>query len=98
MARKRLDPDQIGSVDHISGGSSERGSGPWGVLQATKASLKGRGGLGGAHRVLEQEETRRRRVSGDGVGELVDRSQGCTSGPADPSRRSVGVLQRSSRG
>ena len=50
--------------------TSERGSGPWGVLQATKASLKGRGGLGGAHRVLEQEETRRRRVSGDGVGEL----------------------------
>ena len=82
--------------------TSERGSGPWGVLQATKASLKGRGSLGGAHRGLEREETRHRRVSGelgsDGVAELVDRSQGCTSGPADPLRRSVGVLQRSSRG
>ena len=38
------------------------------------------------------------KLGGDGVAELVDRSQGCTSGPADPSRRSVGVLQRSSRG
>ena len=78
----------------------KRGSGPWGMLQAKKASLKGRGGLGGAHRGLEWEETRRRRVvgelGGDGVAELMDRSQGCTSGPADPSRRSVGVLQRSS--
>ena len=82
--------------------TSERGSGPWGILQATKASLKGRGGLGGAHRGLEREETWHRRVSGelgnDGVAELVYRSQGCTSGPADPSRSSVGVLERSSKG
>ena len=76
--------------------TSERGSGLWGMLQATKASLKGRGGLGGAHRGLEREETRRRGVGGeldgDGVAELMDQSQGCTSGPADTSRRSVGML------
>ena len=64
-------------------GTGVRCSGPWGLLQATKAGLKGRGEGGEAHRGSTRKMARRRGVDGDvrRRGRCGARGRGCRSTP-----------------
>ena len=64
-------------------GTGVRCSGPWGLLQATKAGLKGRGEGGEAHRGSTRKMARCRGVDGDvrRRGQCGARGRGCRSTP-----------------
>ena len=64
-------------------GTGVRCSGPWGLLQATKAGLKGRGEGGEAHRGSTRKMARCRGVDGDvrRRGRCGARGRGCRSTP-----------------